>query len=115
VYPFGHYGVKPRTLLGHKAAIYGIEVTTNTGGSYDVCLDAQDNDSFNINAHDIRVRQATANNTFQLEGFGGNGTVAAQVEAFLATENPGNTTNVRTGGSVVNYTGGSCNTPAPLP
>ena len=33
-----------------------------------------------------RVRQATANNTFQLEGFSGDGTVAAKVEGFLATE-----------------------------
>jgi Bacterial Ig domain/Cadherin domain len=98
-----------------QGVIYGIEVTTNTGGSYDVCLDARNNDSANINAHDIRVRQATANNTFQLEGFAGDGTVASQVEAFLATQNPANTTNVRTGGSVVMYTSGSCTTPVPVP
>ena len=36
-------------------------------------------------------------------------------EAFLAAQNPGNTTNVRTGGSVVNYTAANCTTPAPLP
>jgi hypothetical protein len=100
---------------GGAGVIYGIEVTTNNPSSHDICLDARNNDSMNINAFDIRVRQATINNTFDLEGFAGNGTVAAQVEAFLATQNPGNTTNVRTGGSVVNYTAGNCTTPTPLP
>jgi hypothetical protein len=98
---------------GGAGIIYGIEVTTNNPSSHDICLDMRNNDSININAHDIRVRQATLNNTFALEGFGGNGTIAAQVESFLATQNPGNTTNVRTGGSVVNYTSSpGCNTPA---
>lgn len=67
-------------------------------------LDARNNDSFNINAHDISVRQATLNNIFALESFAGNGTIAADVEAFLGAQNPGNTTSVRTDFSVVNYT-----------
>jgi hypothetical protein len=95
--------------------VYGIEITTNTGGSYDVCLHIQDNNSFNINAHDIRVRQATLNNTFALENFNGvGGNVAATVEAFLVAQNPLCTANVRTGGSVVNYTAGTCTTPPSL-
>ena len=40
---------------------------------------------------DILVRQATLNNTFSLEDFAGNGTVVADVEAYLVAQNPGNT------------------------
>jgi hypothetical protein len=101
---------------GGFGIVYGIEITSNNDTSYDICLDAANNDSSNINAHDIRVRQGTAAVTFDLEGFIGNGTVAADVEAYLAARNPGNTTNVRTGGSVVQYTSvASCTTPEPQP
>ncbi len=98
---------------GGFGVLYGIEVTQNNTTAYDYCVDMRNNDSSNVNTRDSRVRQGSAANTFQLEGFGGTGTSAASVEAFLATQNPGNTTNVRTGGSVVMYTSGSCTTPAP--
>ena len=97
---------------GGAGVIYGVEVTTNTGTSHDICLDARLNDSFNINAHDIRVRQSNALVTFDIEGLTGSGTTAANVEAFLVAQNPGNTANVRTGASIVNYTSVvSCTTP----
>ena len=102
---------------GGAGVIYGIEVTTNAATNGDIFADIRGNDSDNVNAFDIRVRQATANNTFALEDFAGNGTVAAQVEAFLAAQNPLSTTNVRVGGSIVNYTSQNLNntdTPAPL-
>ena len=98
--------------------VYGIEVTTNSPSSHDTFLTISGNDSFSVGAgQDIRVRQATLNNTFALEDFAGNGTVFTDVEAYLLAQNPGNTTDVRTGGSVVNYTSmnnNNTNTPAPF-
>jgi CSLREA domain-containing protein/uncharacterized repeat protein (TIGR01451 family) len=102
---------------GGFGVIYGIEVTTNAATNGDIFADIRANDSHNVNAFDIRVRQATLNNTFSLEDFAGTGTSAPSVEAFLAAQNPLCTTNVRTGGSVVNYTShnlNNTNTPAPL-
>jgi hypothetical protein len=100
---------------GGAGVIYGIEVTTNAGTSHDICLDARTNDSFNINAHDIRVRQSNAAVTFAIEGLTGSGASDVNVENYLVSQNPGNTADVRTGGSIVNFTSvPSCNTPGTL-
>ena len=102
---------------GGLGVIYGIEVTTNAGTSHDVFADIRNNDSASINAQDIRVRQSNAAVTFAIEDFSGNGMLDTSVESFLVTQNPGNTADVRTGGSIVNYTSmnlNNTNTPAPL-
>ena len=57
------------------------------------------------------------NNTYALEDFAGNGTIANDVENYLEAQNPGTTARVRTGGSVTNYTSqnlNNSNTPAPV-
>ena len=38
----------PLTDFPTAGVIYGIEVTTNNATSHDICLDARNNDSFNI-------------------------------------------------------------------
>ena len=102
---------------GGLSLLYGIEVTT-TGGSHDIFLTIAGNDSTGLNgAEDIRIRQANNNNTFALEDFAGTGTSFADVESYLVAQNPGNTADVRTTTSVVNYTTMNLdmlNTPQPL-
>jgi hypothetical protein len=60
------------------------------------------------------LRQANTA-VFQLQGFSGTGTSAASVESFITSQNTG-TANVQTSGAgtTVNYTTGTCTTPAPL-
>jgi hypothetical protein len=73
-----------------------------------------------LTAYAIRQRTGT---TFQLQGFTGSGTVEADVESFVQTNNPGGTiggvTDVATAGgtTIVNFTAGTCLTPTlpPLP
>jgi hypothetical protein len=101
---------------GGAGVIPGIEVTTNAATNGDIFLTISGNGSTGINEDGILVRQATVNNTFSLEDFAGNGTVAADVEAYLEGQNSA-TARVRTGGSVVSYTTmnlNNTNTPAPL-
>ena len=98
----------------------GMRVLTATGSLHDICLDARNNDSFNIGgADDLQLRQSNAGVVFAIEGLAGSGTTAANVEAFLDGQNPLFTpasggTRVRTVASVVNFTSvGSCTTPNP--
>ena len=100
---------------GGGSLIYGIEISAT--GLHDMFLTMTGNDSFGVNVEDIRIRQQTNNSTFALEDFAGTGTLATSVEAYLVAQNPGNTADVRTGGSVVNYTtmdNNNTNTPAPF-
>jgi hypothetical protein len=97
----------------------GIRVLTATGSLHDLCLDARSNDSFKIGSGDeLQLRQSNTEVVFAIEGFAGNGTVAADVEAYLDGQNPlfnpaDGGTRVRTVASVVNYTSvASCTTPA---
>ena len=95
----------------------GIRVLTATGSLHDICLDARNNDSFNISADDLQLRQSNAGVVFAIEGLTGSGTSTANVEAFLDGQNPLFTpasggTRVRTVASVVNYTSvAACTTP----
>jgi uncharacterized repeat protein (TIGR01451 family) len=101
---------------GGAGVIPGINVTTNAGTNGDIFLTISGNTSAGINEDGILVRQATVNNTFSLEDFAGNGTIAADVEAYLESLNS-STARVRTGGSVVNYSSmnlNNTNTPAPF-
>ena len=101
---------------GGAGVIPGIEVTTNAATNGDIFLTMTGNTSTGINEDGILIRQATLNNTFLLEDFAGNGTVAADVDAYLTALNT-STVRVRTGGSVVNYgtmNNNNTNTPAPV-
>ena len=95
----------------------GIRVLTATGSLHDICLDARNNDSFNIGADDLQLRQSNAGVVFGIEGLTGSGTSTANVEAFLDGQNPLFTpanggTRVRTVASVVNFTSvAACTTP----
>jgi hypothetical protein len=99
----------------------GIRVLTATGSLHDICLDARNNDSFQINGDDLQLRQSNTGVVFDIEGLTGSGTSAANVEAYLDGQNPLFTpaaggTRVRTVASVVNYTSvANCTTPTPLP
>jgi hypothetical protein len=102
---------------GGAGVIPGINVTTNAATNGDIFLTISGNSSTGINEDGILVRQATANNTYSLEDFAGNGAVSADVDTYLEAQNPGTTARVRTGGSVVSYTTmnlNNTNTPAPL-
>jgi VCBS repeat-containing protein len=102
---------------GGAGVIPGIEVTTNAATNGDIFLTINANTSTGINEDGILVRQATLNNTFSLEDFAGNGTIANDVDAYLEAQNPGTTARVRSGGSVVNYSTmnqNNANTPAPV-
>ncbi len=95
----------------------GMRVLTATGSLHDICLDARNNDSFNIGADDLQLRQSNAGVVFAIEGLTGSGTSTANVEAFLDGQNPLFTpasggTRVRTVASVVNFTSvAACTTP----
>ena len=94
-----------------------MRVLTATGSLHDICLDARNNDSFNISADDLQLRQSNAGVVFAIEGLTGSGTSTANVEAFLDGQNPLFTpanggTRVATVASVVNFTSvAACTTP----
>jgi hypothetical protein len=86
-------------------------------------LDARNNDSFKIGAtaadgDELQLRQSNTGVVFGIEGLTGDGTNAANVEAYVNGQNPlfnpaNGGTRVRTVASVVNYTSApSCTTPA---
>jgi hypothetical protein len=101
----------------------GIRILTGTGSLHDICLDARNNDSFKIGAtaadgDELQLRQSNTGVVFGIEGLTGDGTNAANVEAYVNGQNPlfnpaNGGTRVRTVASVVNYTSApSCTTPA---
>ena len=102
---------------GGAGVIPGIQVTTNAATNGDIFLTLTGNTSTGINEEGVLLRQATANNTFQIEDLSpASGATGPQVEAFLEGLNT-STVRVRTGGSVVQYTAmnnNNTNTPAPL-
>jgi hypothetical protein len=76
-----------------------------------MCLDISSNDSFNIAAQDIRVRQRDTS-IFRLERFVGNGLLVTDVESFIIAQNdPGTTADATL---VTGFTGvadGTCRDP----
>ena len=102
---------------GGAGVIPGINVTTNAATNGDIFLTLTGNTSTGINEEGVLLRQATANNTFQIEDLvPASGATGPQIETFLEGLNS-STVRVRIGGSVVQYTAmnnNNTNTPAPV-
>jgi hypothetical protein len=89
--------------------VYGMLIDARSVSN--MCLDINSNDSFNIAAQDIRVRQRDTS-IFRLERFVGNGALVTDVESFIVAQNdPGTTADATL---VTGFTGvadGTCRDP----
>jgi hypothetical protein len=90
--------------------VYGMLIDARSASN--MCLDIFSNDSTNIGAQDIRVRQRDTS-VFRLERFVGNGLLVGDVEAFIIGQNdPGTTADATL--NITGYTGvadGVCRDP----
>ncbi|MEZ4570092.1 MAG: hypothetical protein R2849_07155 [Thermomicrobiales bacterium] len=81
------------------------------GESNAVCVNLSSNTTATGFGDDEYFLEQYTGNTFQLQGFAGNGTIAADVEAFVAGTDTGSPTVDAFGGTTVNYTAATCATP----
>ena len=102
---------------GGAGPIPAVNVVTNTSTNGDIYLTLTGNNLIGLNEQGVVMRQASADNTFQIEDLTpAAGATQAQVEAFLEGLNT-SSVRIRTVSSVVQYTAmnfNNTNTPAPF-